>query len=100
MRRASNLGATRLRRRKRAEDPMRAFDALPLPLRRWMAEAAMPWSPASCRRLWRRARAKGAPVEAILAMLDHAEAKRLGHEGLAGTAPTPEHFFHEEDNSR
>lgn len=73
MARASNLGATSLRRRVRAEDPMRAFDALPPPLRRWLAEAAMPWSPASCRRLWRRARAQGESVEAILARLDRAQ---------------------------
>jgi len=68
-----NLGDTPLRRRRRAEDPMRAFDALPPPLRRWLAEAEMPWSPASCRRLWRRARRRGESVEAILARLDRAQ---------------------------
>ncbi|WP_372802524.1 DUF6525 family protein [Paracoccus seriniphilus] len=78
MRRPSNLGATRLRRRSRAEDPMRTFDTLPRPLRRWLAEAAMPWSPASCRRIWMRARSEGEPVEDILARLDRAEKKCLG----------------------
>ncbi|MEY8839776.1 DUF6525 family protein, partial [Cribrihabitans sp. XS_ASV171] len=48
--RPSNRGATRLKTRRRDEDPMRAYDALPQPLRQWMAGAALPWSPASCRR--------------------------------------------------
>ncbi|SNT72683.1 hypothetical protein SAMN05444959_103181 [Paracoccus seriniphilus] len=57
---------------------MRTFDTLPCPLRRWLAEAAMPWSPASCRRIWMRARLEGEPVEAILARLDRTEMKCLG----------------------
>ena len=80
MPRASNLGETRQRRRRRNSDPMRAFDALPAPLRRWMAEAALPWSPASCRRIWSRARKRGEDVEAVLDRLTRAEAACLARE--------------------
>ncbi|MFN4101492.1 MAG: DUF6525 family protein [Pararhodobacter sp.] len=73
----SNLGATSLRRRARPGNPMRAFDALPEPLRRWIAQARMPWSPASCLRIWHKARAKGESIEAILARLDRAEEQTL-----------------------
>ncbi|MFC3613820.1 DUF6525 family protein [Lutimaribacter marinistellae] len=72
-----NLGDTTLKRRRRAGDPMRTFDDLPPALRRWLAEASMPWSPASCRRIWQQARSRGEPVEAILARLDRAEARML-----------------------
>ena len=81
----STLGATGLRRRRRAADPMREFDALPPPLRRWLSTAALPWSPASCRRIWLRAKARGEPPEAILARLERAQAKRLEAE----RRPTP-----------
>lgn len=59
---------------------MRAYDALPPELRRWMAGAALPWSPASCRRIWRKARARGEPIEAVLARLDRAEAACLARD--------------------
>lgn len=81
--RPGNLGATRLPRRRREEDPMRAFDALPAPLRRWLAEAARPWSPASCRRMWRRAMARGESVEAALARLTRAERRALMRDAMA-----------------
>lgn len=79
---ASNLGAANQRRRKRANDPMRAYDALPPPLRRWLSQATLPWSPASCRRIWSRARARGETVEAILARLDRAEESCLARDTL------------------
>lgn len=78
--RLSNLGETRQRSRHRTQDPMRAYDALPAPLRRWMAEAALPWSPASCRRIWRRARAQGEDVAEVLDRLTRAEAACLARE--------------------
>jgi hypothetical protein len=49
MRRGANLGATALRTRRRALDPMRAYDALPADLRVWLQDAARPWSPVSSR---------------------------------------------------
>ena len=81
MARASNIGATRQKVRARAHDPMHAFDALPPPLRRWLADAALPWSPSSCRRIWQRARAKGEPVEAVLTRLSQAQEACLAREG-------------------
>lgn len=31
---------------------MQAYDALPADLRRWLASACLPWSPASALRIW------------------------------------------------
>ncbi len=76
-----NLSTT-LRRRRRA-DPMRAYDALPRPLRVWMAQAALPWSPDSCRRIWARARADGTSPDEILDRLDRAERKTLARDRLS-----------------
>lgn len=87
---AANLGATTLRRRSRSEDPMRAYDALPSPLRRWLAEAVMPWSPASCRRIWRRAQARGETLDEVLARLQRAERQTLArHRSDAGRDQRP-----------
>ncbi|MCV2894743.1 DUF6525 family protein [Lentibacter sp. XHP0401] len=72
-----NLGATSLRRRKSNRDPMQTYDTLPPPLRHWLANAAMPWSPASCKKIWRRAKARGEPVHAILDKLDRSEKATL-----------------------
>ncbi len=77
-----NLGQTDLRRRRRRQDPMRAYDALPPALRHWLAEAALPWSPASCRRIWQRARSRGEPMEAVLARLDRAQAQTLAKDPI------------------
>jgi hypothetical protein len=78
--------STSLRRRRRA-DPMRAYDALPAPLRGWLAQAILPWSPASCRRIWDKARAKGEPVEVILGRLDRAERRCLANDRLVHVTP-------------
>lgn len=73
----SNLGATSLKRRRRQSDPMQAHDALPSPLRNWLADAVLPWSPASCRRVWIKARQKGKGVEEALQALQDAEQRTL-----------------------
>ena len=83
---AGNLGATTLRARRRKGDPMQAYDALPGQLRRWLAEAALPWSPASARRVWTRARAKGMSVEVALQTLTQAEIQTLARDANA-TSP-------------
>ncbi|SCX94276.1 hypothetical protein SAMN05660710_00298 [Paracoccus tibetensis] len=75
-----NLGHVALRRRSRCADPMAAFDALPRPLRAWLAAAALPWSPASCLRLWSRLRARGASEPEALAALTAAELRALERE--------------------
>ncbi|MEL6620570.1 MAG: DUF6525 family protein [Pseudomonadota bacterium] len=75
-----NLGATTLRRKRRSADPMRSFDALPAPLRRWLAQANLPWSPASVRRIWNRACARGLTPEDALSILSRAEARTLARD--------------------
>lgn len=35
-------------------DPMREFDTLPPPLRQWLAQAHLPWSTRSVRKIWMR----------------------------------------------
>ena len=72
-----NLGDTGLTRRRRARDPMREFDGLPPPLRRWLTQAALPWSPASCRRIWARVRAAGGGEAEAIARLETAQAAML-----------------------
>ena len=73
----SNLGQTALRRKKSVQDPMRAYDSLPRPLRLWLANAVMPWSPKSCEKIWQRAKSRGEATPAILAKLDRAETATL-----------------------
>ncbi len=72
-----NLGETSLARRKRAADPMRAYDALPKPLREWLANAALPWSPVSCKRIWNKACKEGLSLDEALARMMKAERKTL-----------------------
>jgi hypothetical protein len=72
--------------RVRAARPLDAYDRLPAPLRRWLAQAALPWSVRSADRLWRRALAQCGGDEArALERLDAAEARQLAREpGWAG----------------
>ncbi|MGB0607603.1 MAG: DUF6525 family protein [Paracoccaceae bacterium] len=75
-----NLGQSSLRRRRRADDPMAAFDSLPAPLRQWLSEAALPWSPASVRRIWSKSLARGLTPEDTLLSLSQAEARTLARD--------------------
>jgi hypothetical protein len=75
-----NLGSTALKRRRRATDPMMTYDTLPQPLRRWLAEAALPWSPKSCKRIWEKARRNGLSVEDAIVVLTEAERKTLSRD--------------------
>lgn len=77
---SGNLGQSSLRRKRRSGDPMAAFDGLPAPLRQWLAEAALPWSPASARRIWARSRARGLTPEQTLLSLSLAEARTLARD--------------------
>lgn len=54
---------------------MAGYDRLPADLRAWLAQAALPWSPASALRLWR----KGDPA-AARGRLDAAEARLLARD--------------------
>lgn len=75
-----NLGQTSLRRKRRNGDPMKTFDGLPAPVRQWVAQAALPWSPASVRRIWSKSRAKGLSDDDALALLRQAEARTLARD--------------------
>ncbi len=62
---------------------MAAFDRLPAPLRAWLAEARLPWSPASAHRAWRRAMWKNlGRTKAALAHMDALEEERLARDAL------------------
>ncbi|MEM6308604.1 MAG: DUF6525 family protein [Pseudomonadota bacterium] len=75
-----NLGQCSLPRKRRGTDPMTAFDDLPAPARRWMSQAALPWSPASVRRIWSKSRARGLSPEETLISLNAAEARTLARD--------------------
>ena len=75
-----NLGDTSLRRKRRSGNPMKAYDALPGPLRRWLSEAALPWSPNSARRIWARSLAEGKSTEEALRDLTEAEHRNLARD--------------------
>ena len=75
-----NLGQSSLRRRRRSGDPMAAFDGLPTPLRQWLSEAALPWSPASARRIWSKSQAQGLTPEETLLSLSQIEARTLARD--------------------
>jgi hypothetical protein len=63
------------------------FDRLPPALRRWLAQAALPWSARSVRRLWGRVlRESGGDEARALARLDAIEAARLKRETALGGA--------------
>ncbi|MEO0912662.1 MAG: DUF6525 family protein [Pseudomonadota bacterium] len=80
-----NIGSTSLRRKRRNGRPMDAYDALPAPLRRWLSEAALPWSPTSARRIWNKANARGLSPEETLRVLAEAETKTLARDKQAIT---------------
>ena len=68
------------RARWRAINPMAAHDGLPAPVRAWAAQAALPWSAASLRRVWARALAETGSPRAALARLTAAETATLRKE--------------------
>ncbi len=78
-----NLGETSLRRRRRSVDPMHAYDSLPTPLRQWLSEAVLPWSPISARKIWMRAQAKGLNIDDALDLLCRSEAQTLARDKRA-----------------
>lgn len=87
-----NLGQSSLRRKKRRGDPMAAYDGLPAPLRQWLSEAALPWSPESARRIWAKARAEGLSSEETLASLSRAEARTLAGDRHSFTSQLKSQF--------
>lgn len=75
-----NLGESSLRRKKRSVDPMSAYDNLPPALRRWLSQAALPWSPTSALRIWSKSRAQGRTMEETLTALSQAEQATLARD--------------------
>lgn len=80
---SANLGQTTIKRRKRQGDPMQAYDQLPVALRRWIANAALPWSPNSVRNTWSRARARGLSEQDALKFLSQCETGMLRQDDVA-----------------
>lgn len=81
--------ATSLRRRRRS-CPITQYDRLPPELRHWLAQAALPWSPVSALRLWRKLLDEtGKDPEAARARLDMIEARMLMRDAprVWGVAP-------------
>jgi hypothetical protein len=74
----SNLSSPRAR--WAARTPMAAHDALPAPLRQWLAHAALPWSVPSARRAWNNALRRHRNEAAALAHLSRIEAATLRRE--------------------
>jgi hypothetical protein len=72
-----NLRATSLKKRRRTADTMAMYDALPEPLRNWLAGAVLPWSPRACKRIWNRAHNNGQSVDEAIKVLIVAEQKSL-----------------------
>ena len=67
---------------------MADYDQLPPDLRAWIAAAALPWSPRSVARAFRRALADHAgDREAALAALDASQRRRLAGEGALRDPP-------------
>jgi hypothetical protein len=86
-----NLGQSSLRRKRRSGDPMAAYDALPEPLRGWLSQAALPWSPVSAKRIWSRSLTRGLTPEEILISLSQAEARTLARDRQSTTFKTKSH---------
>ncbi|MGR3511832.1 MAG: DUF6525 family protein [Paracoccaceae bacterium] len=64
-----NCGATSLRRRRRALNPMGDYDRLPRELRLWVASATLPWRAKSVRDAYEKALARTGTSDAALAEL-------------------------------
>ncbi|MEM6667415.1 MAG: DUF6525 family protein [Pseudomonadota bacterium] len=85
---AGNLGHTRLRKRRRCENPMQEFDRLPPELRAWLSHAALPWRPRSVQRAFDKAMARTGDAADALAELSRLEAQQLARDTTAWRAQT------------
>ena len=75
-----NLSTQLKKRRRAAGNPMAAFDNLPPEARAWAAQAVLPWSAQSVRKIWSHAlRETGCKISA-LNRLDAAERATLSKE--------------------
>ena len=65
---------------------MRSYDALPRPLRMWLSQAALPWSPQSVQRIWDKSRRSGKSEDDILRALTELEGRNLAKDRCASQA--------------
>ncbi len=77
-----NLGQTKLRRRRRNENPMQEFDRLPPILRSWVSQAALPWRPRSVLRAYNAALARTGDQSRALDELRRLESVQLAKDNL------------------
>lgn len=81
-----NLGQTKLKKRRRREDPMREYDRLPPILRAWVSQAALPWRPRSVLRAYSNALAQTGDQSKALDELKRLESAQLAKDNWAVTA--------------
>ena len=72
-----NLGETRLRKHRRASDPMTEFDRMPKFLREWLNGAALPWAPKSVFRAYNRALRQTGDPDLALRQLEKLQQQKL-----------------------
>lgn len=76
-------------KRKRAR-PLSRYDALAPELRRWLQQAALPWSITSAERLWRKRLARnGGDKQEAMAWLSAIENRNLAKDRATWDAPSP-----------
>lgn len=73
---------------KRSASSMRAHDALPVPLRCWLTQAALPWSERWARKVWDRAlkECRG-DVAVALSRLERAQTRLLAQDAARVWGP-------------
>ena len=72
-----NVGETKLRKRRRQCDTMSDFDKMPIILRKWLNEAALPWGPRSVLRVYNKAFLRTGDPNLALADLDRVQKIQL-----------------------
>jgi len=77
----SNRGTTTLRSRRRAGNPMREYDRLPRELRRWVAEAIMPWRAGSVEVAYKKALKRTGRPDLALRELDRIQRSMVAKDG-------------------
>ena len=74
---AGNRGETRLKRTRRASNPMHEYDRLPADLRTWLSTAALPWSAKSVQKAFDKAYAKTRDRAKALRELDRLQTRLI-----------------------
>lgn len=81
-----NVGRTKIRKRRRNENPMREYDRLPPILRMWVSQAALPWRPRSVLRAYNSALARTGNQSQALDELKRLETAQLAKDNLIAAA--------------